>query len=190
MEADILHKKRELNDLRKDLLNDLHKFIDNKRKNGNTIFLVGDINDDLGMETGQVRNFLQSVVMRMTYTMWHQETEELPPTHGRGTKYLEMIRYSDHVPDTAVIRAGYTSFYFNFFTDHRGVYIDLDIISIFNISRHDTTTQIHKRFTTRHVQKCSKCLHKLEELFEASKLFKKVDKLEERYNKIGKEKGT
>ena len=146
---------------------------------------MGDMNDNLGMETGQVRTFLESVGMKMSYTTRHGSATELPATHDRGKSCLDMIGCSNNVPDTAIVRTGYAPFYFNFFTDHRGVYVDLDIKSVFNIARPDTTKQIYKRFTTRHVPKCSKYLHKLEELFEASKVFKKIEKLKTRYTKHG-----
>ena len=54
MEADLLFERGELKEPRKELLQDLHAFIDKERQKGNTIFLMGDMNDNLGMETGQV----------------------------------------------------------------------------------------------------------------------------------------
>ena len=64
--------------------------------------------------------------------------------------------------------------------------MDIDIETIFNSARPDTTRQIFKRFTTRHVPKCSKYIKKLEELCEESKIMLQVEKLEEEYRKNGK----
>jgi hypothetical protein len=50
------------------------------------------------------------------------------------------------------------------------VFVDVDIDALFNSARPDTTRQIFKRFTTRHVPKCNKYLKKLEELFEKAKI--------------------
>ena len=188
MEADLLKKNGKLMDPRKELLTDLHGFISSETRKGNSIFLMGDMNDDLGLDTGQLRKFLESLGMKVTFELRHGDNEKLPPTHDRGSKCLDMIGCSDNIPASAVVKAGYAPFYFNFFTDHRGVYMDLDIELIFNSSRPDTTRQIYKRFTTHHVPKCAKYLKKLEEMLERSKMFKKVDKLENDYVKYSKDK--
>ena len=181
MEADLLHQRGKLIEPRKELLEDLHAFIDGERKKGNSIFLMGDMNDNLGLENGQVRSFLQSVGMEITFKKRHGDNEDLPPTHDRGRTCIDLIGCSDNIPDTSLIRAGYAPFYFNFFTDHRGVFVDIDIETIFNCAQPDSTRQIYKRFTTRHVPKCTRYLKKLEELMEHDKIFKKVDMLERKF---------
>ena len=188
MESDLLQRDSKLSDPRKVLLEDLHKFIDREKKSGSTIFLMGDMNDNLGLSKGQVRTFLASAGMKMTYVARHGTDSALPATHDRGSTCIDLIGCSSNVPNDAIVRAGYAPFYFNFFTDHRGVYVDLDIDSIFSYARPDTTRQIYKRFTTRHVPKCSKYLGKLEELLEQSRIFQEVDELERRYQKNGQER--
>ena len=182
MEADLLMKTGQLKDPKKELLKDLHSFIGEETKKGNLIILMGDMNEDLGKEDGQMRNFLTSLDMTMPYLTRHGTSLQLPPTHDRGRTCIDMIGCSKGIDENAIVRAGYAPFYFNFFTDHRGVYVDIDIESIFNSTRPDTTRQIYKRFTTLHVPKCSKYLQKLEELMEEAKIFTKVDKLESKYS--------
>ena len=181
MEADLFNRDKKMREPRQELLNDLHKFIDTERKIGSTILLMGDVNDNLGMENGQVCNFLESNGLKMTYKLRHGEESKLPATHDRGRHCIDLIGCSSNITHEAIVRAGYAPFYFNFFTDHRGTYVDLDIDSIFNCARPDTTRQIYKRFTTRHVPKCSKYLKKLEALMETSRIFQEIDALETRY---------
>ena len=188
MEADLLKRDKKLSDPRKGLLEDLHKFLDKEKKIGSTVFLMGDMNDNLGISNGQVRKFLESVGIKMTYNIRHGNDSTLPATHDRGNTCIDFIGCSSNVPNDAIVRTGYAPFYFNFFTDHRGVYVDLDIDSIFSCARPDTTRQIYKRFTTRHVPKCSKYLCKLEELLETSRIFHEVDELERRYRDNNKKK--
>jgi ribonuclease HI len=178
MESDLLKVKGKLCDPRKELLNDMHRFISNENKSGHTVFLLGDVNDDLGITTGQMGNFLESVRMKMTFEKRHGDTINLPPTHDRGVKCIDLLGCSEHIPDSAIVRAGFAPFYYNFFTDHRGVFVDIDIDTIFNCKRPDTTKQIFKRFTTRQVPKCNRYLHKLEELFDMAKINEQVDELE------------
>ena len=188
MESDLLQRDRKLSDSRKGLLEDLHKFLDRETKTGSTIFLMGDMNDNLGLSKGQVRTFLASAGMKMTYVVRHGMDSTLLATHDRGSTCIDLIGCSSNVPTDTIVPAGYEPFYFNLFTDHGGVYVDLDIDSIFSYARPDTTRQIYKRFTTRHVPKCSKYLGKLEELLEKSRIFQEVNELERRYQKNEKEK--
>ena len=190
MELDLLQERGVLKDPRNELLSDLHTFIKKENDEGNTIFLLGDMNDNMGLENSQMRKFLESVEMTMAYTRRHGEDSKLPPTHDRGNTCIDIIGCSEHVKDTAIVRAGYAPFYFNFFTDHRGMYIDLDIESVFYCTRPDTNKPIYKRFTTMHVPKCSRYLHKLEELMEESKIFKQVDKLEKELLEVKKSTNT
>ena len=182
MAADLLKRKGKLLDPRKELLADLYIYIEKENKKGNTLFLMGDMNDNLGLNDSQVNKFLQSLGMTIAHKVRHGDNEPLPATHDRGTTCLDLIGCSDHVNESAIVRAGFAPFYFNFFTDHRGVFIDLDIKSIFHCPRPDTTKAIYKRFTTLHVPKCSKYLHKLEELMEGSRIGQQVDELERQYN--------
>ena len=188
MEADLLKEKGTLLEPRKELLQDLHKFLDNEKKEGNIVFLMGDVNDNLGIEKGQINNFLKSVGMRMTFHIRHGENEQLPSTHDRGTTCLDLMGCSEEIPDMAIVRAGFAPFYYNFFTDHRGVFVDVDIDVLFNCTRPDTTRQIFKRFTTRHVPKCNKYIKKLEELFDNSKINEQVDEIERKFGEYSKDK--
>ena len=88
MEADLLKETGKLLNPTKELLRDLHIFITTETNKGNTIFLMGDMNDDLGIEEGQIRTFLKSLGMTMPYTTRHGETQKLPPTHDRGKNVL------------------------------------------------------------------------------------------------------
>ena len=93
---------------------------------------MGDMNEDMGLEEGQVHQFLKSLGMYIPYTTRHGDNLDLPATHDRGKKCLDIIGCSEQVKDSAIVRAGYAPFYYNFFTDHRGIFVDIDIESIFN----------------------------------------------------------
>ena len=181
MEVDLLQTRGKLKNPREELLSDLYTVIEKEHNLGNTVFLLGDMNDDLDLEEGQVRKFMKSLGMTMTYKLRHGDTDELPATHDRGRTCIDLLGCSDHVKETAIVRAGFAPFYFNFFTDHRGVFVDIDIDSIFNGSRPDTTRPIYKRFTTVHVPKRLRYLKKLEDLMEESKIFEQVNELESKF---------
>ena len=87
----------------------------------------------------------------------HKQTE-LPSTHDRGTKCIDLIGISEEIDRKDIVSAGYLPFYYYFATDHRGGYIDLNIESIFGSIKPDTTRNKYKRFTTRNLSKCNKYL--------------------------------
>jgi hypothetical protein len=186
MEADLLKERGLLGDARKTLLNDLYNFIKKEKNEGNITFLMGDVNDNLGLDGGQINTFLQSLGMKIPFKTRHGKKVPLPSTHDRGVTCIDLIACCDTVQDEAIVRAGYAPFYYNFFTDHRGVFLDVNIDLIFNCKRPDTTRQIFKRFTTRQVPKCNRYLHKLDELFDNSKINEQVDELEQMFAEIGK----
>ena len=61
------------------------------------------MNNNLGLQGGQVQMFLKSVRMRITFERRHEIDGILPSTHDRGSNCLDMIGCSDHIPETAII---------------------------------------------------------------------------------------
>ena len=88
-----------------------------------------------------------------------------------------MITHSTAIDATAIHMMGFAPFYTNFSTDHRGIFMDVNIRKLFNYTRPDTTRPIYKRFTTIHVTKCDRYLKKLEELMESARIFHSIDEL-------------
>ena len=179
MELDYLQIRKKIANPRKALLKDLSQFISKEHQEGNVTILMGDFNDDLSKEDGEVRIFLDQSGMTLSSTSRHGPEFKLPATHDRGSKCLDMIAHSKTIDATAIQRMGFAPFYTNFSTDHRGLYMDVNIKKLFNYTRPDTTRPIYKRFTTLHVTKCERYLHKLEELMETSRIFQSVDLLQQ-----------
>ena len=178
MELDLLQKKKKLLNPRKELLKDLKKFLRQEHELGNKNIIMGDVNDNVGDTNSEIRTFLKDVDMEPTYLVRHGDGATLPATHDRGSTCIDLIATSIGLPEGTIKRIGFAPFYTNIYTDHRGIYVDLDSNKLFNSTRPDTTRSIFKRFTTRHIPKCDRYLKKLEELLENAKMFKKIDELE------------
>ena len=191
MELDVLQQKRRLSDPRKELLKDLKTFINKEHEKGNKNILMGDANDNVGKATSDIRKFLDEVEMEPTYYVRHGNDAILPATHDRGTTCIDFIATTIGLPDGTIKKAGYAPFYTNIYTDHRGIYVDLDTTKLFNSTRPDTTRSIYKRFTTQQIPKCNRYLKKLEELLEGAKMFKLIDTLESELREMveGKKEG-
>ena len=86
--------------------------------------------------------------MEPTYLVRHGEDSTLPATHDRGSTCIDLIATTVGLPEGTIKRIGFAPFYTNIYTDHRGIYLDLDIEKLFSSTRPDTTRSIFKRFTT------------------------------------------
>ena len=178
MELDLLQVKKKLLNPQKELLKDLKKLIIEENNKGNATILMGDVNDDMSKEKGEIRQFLKDCDMEMSHLTRHGEHSTLPAIHDRGRNCIDMIAHTTNIPKEAIRRTGFAPFYTNFYTDHQGMYVDIDTESIFAKTNPDTTKSTYKRFTRTNVKKCGKYLKKVEDLLENSCIFTKVDKLE------------
>ena len=178
MELDLLQSKKQLLDPRKEILNSLKKFLQKEHEIGNKNILMGDVNDNVSDKKSEIRRFLKEVDMEPSYLARHGDDATLPATHDRGSTCIDLVATTIGLPEGTIRRVGYAPFYTNIYTDHRGIYVDLDIQKLFSSTRPDSTRSIFKRFTTRHIPKCEKYLKKLEELLEESKMFQQINKLE------------
>ena len=178
MELDLLQQRKILLDPRTELLKDLKKYILQEHEMGNKNIIMGDMNDDVNDTESEIRKFLKEVDMEPTYLVRHGDEDEMPATYDRGKKCLDLIATTVGLPPGTIKRIGFAPFYTNIYSDHRGIYVDLDVTKLFSSTRPDTTRSIFKRFTTRHIPKCEKYLQKLEELLEETKMFTIIDKLE------------
>ena len=106
----------------------------------------------------------------------------MPSTYDRGTTCINFIGISSTLPSTAIKRAGFLPFYHPFATDHRGLFLDLHIKTIFGKITVDTTKHIYRQFNTSNTKRCDKYIKKLEEYFlEHSKLFQKTANLQQKF---------
>ena len=188
MELDLLQKRKKLLNPRKEILKDLKIFLSSEHEKGNKNILMGDANDNVGDRNSEIRKFLSEVDMEPTYLSRHGDDAKLPATHDRGSTCIDLIATTIGLPEGTIKRIGFAPFYTNIFTDHRGIYVDLDSTKLFNSTKPDTTKSIFKRFTTRHIPKCNRYLKKLEDLLENSKMFENIDDLEKEFMDLTKNK--
>lgn len=176
-EYDLQERYGKIVDPRKQLLEDLKLMIQKEHSNGTIIILNCDMNENI-QNSKTVKNFLMAAGLKIAHTTIHDET--LPNTHDRGQHCIDIMAVSTKLPNEAIVRAGILPFYSGLPSDHRAMYLDIDINYIFTNLHTDTTRYIYKRFSTKHSLKTDRYLYQLECDIEDAKIPRKIDKLEEK----------
>lgn len=91
---------------------------------------------------------------------------------------------------TAIQQAGFLPFYHPFATDHRGLFVDIDVDSIFGKIKPDTTKDIYRRFNISNMKRCDKYVKRLKEMLEKSNMFEKTKQLQRKFNEHLQEDST
>jgi hypothetical protein len=175
--------RRQVN-LRSQFCIDMVNFVRELHSTNHTVILMGDFNDDLNLEDGQVNKMLRDCKLCNVIKCVQSDDVPLPATYHRGTKCLDMIAITDSplVPKTCIVRAGFLPFYHHFCPDHRMVYCDIDTDLLFGKVFPDLTRWSNRPFTTNNIKKCNRFKTKLRKLYEKANLFKKVEELDKRFN--------
>ncbi len=182
-QRDLLEAKGRHCNPRNQLLDDLHVFIQELHDKGHVVILLGDMNESLNNDRSDVNVFLANTNLTNVMHLRHPG-KTLPTTHDRGQHCIDLMAISTHVPAAAIEQAGYLPFYFNFASDHRASFFDINIDLLFSHVSQDNTRTSYRRFNTSMVNRCDRYLQRLEELFEESKVFSKVNKLEQQFLNI------
>ena len=185
-QKDLLVDTEQHVDPREQILIDLQKKIKELHEKGHLVVLFGDFNEDV-QHSNRILRFLMESNLKNAVTAKHDG--KLPRTHDRGRHCIDMIAVSEALDTNAILASGYMPFYEGVATDHRAVFIDLDVDYLFANSTPDTNKQIYRRFMTDQTRKTDKYLQKLEEELEKARIFRKVEQLEkdiERFLQEGK----
>ena len=185
-EMDLLKEYGEIVDPRKRLLSDLEIHIQQEHSKGYHIILMGDLNEDV-QNSKTIDKFLGATGLYNIHKEKHNK--DLPNTHDRGKWCIDIMAISKTIPSEAIKKSGILPFYSTFPSDHRAMYVDINIEYLFTNAHADTTRHIYKRFSTSRVIRAEKYLFTLETKLEEAKVFKKIDKLENEIRDLIKRKG-
>ena len=90
-----------------------------------------------------------------------------------------MIAVTNDIDPKWIIKCGYLPFYEGIFSDHRGMYVDLDTKAMFTQVNPDTNRDALKRFNTSQVKRCEKYVMRLEKYMVEASMSTKIDTLEQ-----------
>ena len=186
-QADLIKQHTRILDPREQLCKDLQKVIEKLNQNQHKIIICADINDDAGIEFQNKWNDLLEITgMRNIHQSIHQN-QVLPRTYDQGKRCLDMIATSSNIQDEMIKRAGFLPFYTLNASDHRPLYIDIDINQLFDEVIPDTTKTSYRRFNTKNIKKCNQYIQLLDQYFEESRMYKKMANIRKEINAYLKE---
>ena len=126
-------KLRELNfknpDPRKELLSDLGNFIQEKYSNGNAVVLMIDANESMRSRNSMISRFASNNGLSDAHQFCHPELQPIP-TYAGGSEKIDYIFISKEV-EQCIRGAGVEPFYTDRLSDHRRLFIDIDMAAIF-----------------------------------------------------------
>jgi exonuclease III len=113
-------------DPRKQFLTDLSAYIKGLRKDNHAILLMMDANESTRAHNSQITKFLEECDMVDLHENQHRNLHGKPNTYIRGKECIDMIAGTVDVAEE-VERAGIEAFYQTFYSDHRGLFIDMNM---------------------------------------------------------------
>jgi hypothetical protein len=168
-------------DLQKQFILDMTNFVQSLHSEGHTLILMGDMNDDLNDANGDISNMLRACGLTNIMKAAFGKETRLPPTYVRGTRNIDLISIttSFDLTNNTIIRAGYFPFHHHFCTDHRILYVDIDLNQLLGNISPDVTHSSSRSFSTNNVEKSKKFRKIVTKLYKKAKIseaLKKIDK--------------
>ena len=114
---------------RQQYIKDLRELIYSLKQQKHEILIMGDFNDDARPEANTP---ISNLMAELNMTNLHQyKHPDLPTirTHNRGSTQIDYMFGTENVAQ-AVIRAGFEPFGDHIPTDHRGIYVDLEMTKL------------------------------------------------------------
>jgi hypothetical protein len=114
---------------RKYFRKDLMAFLKSLKAKGDDLIVIGDFNEALGNDPAGMSKICRELILSDVMKMRHGTSDE-PATYARGTKRLDYVLMSQRCA-IAVRKCGYEPFNHRLFSDHRGMFVDMDTEMLF-----------------------------------------------------------
>ena len=132
-------------DPRKQVLEDLKSFIADRRYQGEAIVLMIDANEECLSPNSTLRRTMDSLGMTNLHHLIHGES--CPNTHTRGAQQIDHIYGCPRIAANTT-NAGILPFKMGIDTDHRGLYVDVEVHHIFRSSTTELQHQIPRKLSS------------------------------------------
>jgi hypothetical protein len=142
------------------LITDLRALVSEIRREGHDIILMGDFNEQIGLDPHGMSSVLTAGGLIDSYITRHGIDKE-PATYARGKTRVDYIFISERLRPH-LLRSGIEPFNQRIFSDHRGMYIDLAMPGLFDRALTPLSSPANRNLcstNTKHVQKYIKELY-------------------------------
>jgi hypothetical protein len=145
---------------RQQLLDDLTTIIQLYNRNNDSTIVMMDANESLYHNNSKLPNFLAATNL----TPLIENPHHYPATHKRGQQWIDFIFGSPNIQNN-IIASGITAFYEHPWplTDHRGLFLDVDILGLFGASLHTPLSVTPKRLSSLSRPMIKNFINKLEQ---------------------------
>jgi hypothetical protein len=127
----LVTEDRSIFDPRKLILDDLIVFITNCQDSGhNILVLCIDANESMSKSNSQIRRLANTCNLLDLHANLHPD-EHMPPSHSRGSEKIDFCLASPPLLE-CITRSGILALDDAFMSDHRVMFLDLDIKRYFN----------------------------------------------------------
>ena len=134
-QASLLLNRTPTPDPRNQILEDLKALISEKRQSGEAVILMIDANEESLSPNSKLRRTMDSLAMSNLHHIIHGEG--CPNTYTRGQHQIDHIFGCPRIASNTT-NAGVLPFKFGIDSDHRGLYVDVEVQNIFR----STTTDL------------------------------------------------
>ena len=153
---------------------DLSKFIKQMMGPKDDAIVIGDFNEAIDDESGGIVRLMEDTGTVDLMTAVHDK--ELPTTFDRGTSCIDYALATPRIAN-AVKRAGYTPTAGGLQSDHRGLYIDIDINEALGGTLSQLPTQTNRSFNASSPAMVSKYLDEATRKLESRNVSARVERL-------------
>ena len=135
---------------RKYFRKDLTRFLQTLQDKGDDLILLGDFNEVLGSDPSGMSKLCRDLVLSDVMQMRH-ETSNAPSTYARRTKRLDYMLMSERCA-VSIRKCGYQPFNHRMYSDHRGMFVDMDMELLFGNFDNVLATMQYRDFKARDPQ--------------------------------------
>jgi len=176
-------KKHKIIDPRQQILEDMKKDITNDLLQNVLVILMGDLNEDI---FNSKFNTTMSEMGIVNVLQNQNVLEKKIRSQNRGRKILDGIWMSAPLMDIHR-QAGLAPFYDLITSDHRGIFLDLDLKNILDAPNIEFTQLRYRRLQSTIPKRAKAYMKELENQWSHRSLHKKIEQLQESHTTMGKE---
>jgi hypothetical protein len=143
----LVTEAREITDPRKLIIDDLIIYIKKCQESGHDILLSIDANETLDKSTSQIRRLANTCNLLDVHNTLHPDDTPFP-SHSRGSGKIDFCFASPFLID-CITRSGILAIDDAYMSDHRTLFLDLDIKQYFNGLTSDPVSRLSRAFTTK-----------------------------------------
>ena len=159
---------------------DIRAYIQQCRREGQEILLMGDFNEHIGINPDGMQKLVDELGLINIMTAYHRTC--LPTTYARGHRCLDYAYATPHVVNS-VERAGYESFNCRYPTDHRSYFVDFSTEQLFGVQLHPLAKYEPRMLKSNNIYQVTEYIKTKYKYLEAHNVFRRIQELDQPGNR-------